>query len=316
MTILMACPARVHAGGVESIHKFAQELNKVKGMDVKILYMGSNLNYPQLPEYAEYGIDYTISFPEDYTDVIIFPEIWANWVVEPKYKNCIKVVHWLGVDGYYWNNPVEKHGLYLKQTDVLHLTQTDYATEHLLKNGVDKNKIAHITDVPNSLFYEDFEDKPRTDVVLYNPARMTEFQKILMRRATGVGITFRPLENLTREEMAQTMQESKLYIDFGVFPGKERIPREAALSGCCVITSKLGCAKYYNDVSLDDKWKFDTVGENIPKIIDTMKYILQNYDTCKAEFSSYRDAIIKDRENLPKDCRVIAKFLLGAKNAV
>lgn len=317
MNVLMMCPAHVVTGGVESIHKFAYELSKVKNMDVKIFYVNIKSGNPQPPEYAEYGVDFVTKFPDGYKDVIIFPEIWANSVNNATYKNCIKVIHWLGVDAYYWNTPVKEHGRFLEQKDTIHLTQTEYATNHLIEHGVGKNKIYHVSDVLNEIFYEDYEEIPRNDIILFNPAKMTDFQRVLMNRAKGVGIAFKPLEHLTREQMVQTMREAKLYIDFGVFPGKERVPREAALSGCCVITSRLGCAKYYEDVSLKDKWKFETEPNNIGNILNTMLYILRHYDECKSEFNSYRNALKMDRENLPKECKKIAKVFLGVRrNAV
>ena len=316
MEVLMACPANVATGGVESIHKFAYELNKIEKMEVKIWYWGAGVKKPQPIEYSEYGIDYITKLPGGYKGAIIFPEIWANSVVDERFKDCKKMIHWLGVDAYYWNNPVNTHGLFLQQKDVIHLSQSQYATNHLLEKGVDKKNILHISDVPNALYYEVYEETPRDNVILYNPAKMTDFQQALMCRARDdYGLTFKPLANFTREQMADVMRHAKLYIDFGVWPGRERIPREAALSGCCVITSKLGCAQYYEDVALDDKWKFDTEPNNIRVIIETMKYILQNYDACKHEFASYRQSVIADRDNLHKDCETIAMTLLDANKS-
>lgn len=313
MKVLMVCPAHVVTGGTESIHQFANELNTFKDMDVKIWYWGADLSNPRPVEYEKYNVDYIVRFPDDYKDVIIFPEIWANNVTNVKYKDCIKCIHWLGVNGYYWHTPIEVQGLYLKQTDVIHLSQSEYATNHLLEHGVDKKKILHISDVPNSLFFEDYEEQPRNNVVLFNPAKMTDFQRVLMSRAREEGLVFKPLENLTRDGVAQTMRRAKLYIEFGIWPGRERVPREAALSGCCVIASKLGCAKYYADVSLDEKWKFDIDASNIPSIIKTMKYILNNYDICKGEFDSYKQSVIQDRNNLHTDCEIISKALINAR---
>jgi len=34
----------------------------------------------------------------------------------------------------------------------------------------------------------------------------------------------------------------KLYVDFGKHPGKDRMPREAAVHGCCIITGRRGAA--------------------------------------------------------------------------
>lgn len=53
-----------------------------------------------------------------------------------------------------------------------------------------------------------------------------------------------PLIGMTTEEMRSCMSKSKVYIDFGNHPGKDRIPREAAISGCIVITGKRGAAAF------------------------------------------------------------------------
>ena len=318
MNVLMVCPANVATGGVESIHKFAYELNQVKGIDVKIFYWGTKMDSPQPEEYKEYGIEYVTALPKDYRDVIIFPEIWANSVIDERYKNCIVAVNWAGVDVYYRNNSLEKQGLFLRRKDTIHLTQMQYAVDHLIQRGVDPKNILHISDVPNELFYEKHEEEPRNNFVLFNPnaIKMTDFQKAVMRKAREAGIQFKPLENLTREQMAHTLRTSKLYIDFGVFSGRERIPREAILSGCCVITSRLGCAGYYEDVALDDKWKFETEPNNIPAIIQTMKYVLANYENCKHEFDTYLQSVLDDRKNIHSDCEKIAKAFKGAKDEI
>lgn len=309
MNVLMMCPANVVTGGTESIHEFASKLNENEDVNVKILYFRCRGTNPQPDEYKEYNVDYVTNLLPGYKDIIIFPEIWANEVNNPKYADCLKVVHWLGVDVYYWNNPVSEYNKFLDQKNVLHLTQMQYGTDNLLKLGVNPKLIYHISDVPNKIFFEEYREVPRNNVVLFNPnlSKLTDFQRTVMGIARKEGLEFRPLENLTREQMAQTMRSAKLYIDFGVFSGRERIPREAALCGCCVITSKSGCAGYFNDVALSDKWKFETVPENIPKIIDTMKYVLANYYDIKSEFSTYKQSLIKDRERLPKDCKKLAK---------
>jgi len=310
MNVLMLCPANIVTGGTESIHEFASKLNAYDCVDVKILYFRCSNGNPQPKEYEEYHVDYVTSLPSNYNEIVIFPEIWANEVNNPKYANCLKIVHWLGVDVYYWNNPVSEYNKFLEKKDVLHLTQMQYAVDNLLKLGVNPKLIQHISDVPNKIFYEDYEEVSRNDVVLFNPnlSKITDFQRAVMRKAQEEGISFKPLEHMTREQMAQTMREAKLYIDFGVFSGRERIPREAALSGCCVITSKSGCAKYFSDVALLDKWKFETIPENIPKIVDTIKYILVNYETVKSEFDTYRQSLLEDRKNLPTDCEKLAKL--------
>lgn len=312
MDVLVMCPSKVATGGVESLHKFAYELNKIDGMNVKMWYVGERVN-PQPAEYACYNMDYVTSFPKDYRDVIIVPEIWANNITDGFYRNCIVAVDWAGVDVYYWNNEVRVQGQFLKRRDAFHLSQMQYAVDHLTGLGVNPDKILRISDVLHEDFYAKYKERERNNVILYNPVKVTDYQKAVMNKARDEGLMFKPIENMTRKQVIQTLRQAKLYLDLGVFSGRERIPREAAMCGCCVITSRTGAAAYYEDVSIIDKYRFDTDSNNILNIIKTMKYILNNYDACKSEFDTYRQSVIHDRDILHSQCETVAKAFLGVR---
>jgi len=52
-----------------------------------------------------------------------------------------------------------------------------------------------------------------------------------------------------------------VYVDFGWHPGRDRLPREAALAGCVVFSTRHGAAGYEGDMPLSDWYKFDTLME-------------------------------------------------------
>ena len=106
---------------------------------------------------------------------------------------------------------------------------------------------------------------------------------------------------MTVEEIKNLMRKGKVYIDFGNHPGKDRIPREAAISGCCIITNRKGSAKFYEDVSIDEKYKFDDDMKNIPNVIETINRCINNYDNEINEFENYRNLIEKEKEKFGKD---------------
>lgn len=91
---------------------------------------------------------------------------------------------------------------------------------------------------------------------------------------------------MTRDEVAKLLSTAKVYIDFGNHAGKDRIPK-AAISGCCVITGKDGSAKFYEDVPIDEEFKFKTINKNIPLIVEKIKHCFDNY-----EFESKKGLII------------------------
>ena len=69
---------------------------------------------------------------------------------------------------------------------------------------------------------------------------------------------FFPLAGFNREQLATKFLESKLYIDFGHHPGKDRLPREAGIHGCCVITGLYGSASNAFDVNIPPAYKIDS----------------------------------------------------------
>jgi hypothetical protein len=62
---------------------------------------------------------------------------------------------------------------------------------------------------------------------------------------------------MSRNEIINTLAKSKLYIDFGHFPGSERLPREAALLNNFILVAKLGSAENCYDFPLPSNFKID-----------------------------------------------------------
>jgi len=120
-------------------------------------------------------------------------------------------------------------------------------------------------------------------------------------------IKFVPITNMTRQEVIETLQKTKVYIDFGNYPGKDRLPREAAILGCCVITGKREAAKYFRDVSIPEEYKFEDKEENIPLIVEKIKNCFENYERHYKNFENYRNIIKGEPEKFIKDLKNIFK---------
>ena len=298
MDILHLCPGGLATGGTEGIHNLVHHLNCV-GANAKVFYTTCTHD-PQPKEFAKYECEYVTEMPKDFDGVVIFPEIWANRVVEPQFADKQVAVNWQGVDVYYWHNP-KKELRFLERPDTIHIANSAYAMWHL-KEVLKVNPIK-ISDCLNDDFFEPFEDNhDRGNVVLYNPTsvKMTYFQQLVMGRCRNeLGIKFLPLEGYSRQELIEIFRKSKLYIDFGVFSGRERLPREAVTQGCCILTSITGTAGYYEDNSILDMYKEESVDGAIRKV----QYILNHYRECRADFDLYRALLKKDKENYVNEVR-------------
>lgn len=304
MQILHICPANVATGGTESIHRLISTLCKL-GADAKILYVGKSHN-PQPSRYKDYGCEYITEFPADFKGVVIFPEIFANQIIEQKYSDCTVVVNWQGVDVYNWSVPERERGQFLKRGDAIHIANCEYAINYLYQLGIDAIKVS---DRLEDAYFQSFDGEfERRDEVLYNPTafKLTDFQKIIMARCqTEYGIKFKPLQGYSVDELISIFRHSKLYIDFGVFSGRERLPREAVMCGCCVLTSTKGAASYFNDVPIPYKYKMESI-EDAVKMIRT---VLQQYEDCRPDFDCSRHVLEEDRSNYENEVRNLYEIL-------
>jgi hypothetical protein len=78
---------------------------------------------------------------------------------------------------------------------------------------------------------------------------------------------------MTDEEVTSLLRRSRAYVDFGPHPGMDRLPREAALAGCVVITNREGAAAYDEDLPLPSMYKFRSfdVGEIHALLVDVCR---------------------------------------------
>ena len=86
-------------------------------------------------------------------------------------------------------------------------------------------------------------------------------------------------------------------MDFGYHPGKDRMPREAAMAGCCLITGIKGSAGNAIDVSIPAKYKLDAEQPDFPvrwkKLADE---IFGNFAAASADFADYRNSIREEKD--------------------
>jgi hypothetical protein len=82
---------------------------------------------------------------------------------------------------------------------------------------------------------------------------------------------------------------AKLYIDFGHHPGRDRMPREAAMHGCCLITGRLGSAGNAIDLPIPNQYKLDSSSPQfISEFGKIASQVLNDFPSHYAAFNLYR----------------------------
>jgi len=285
-------PVNKQTGGVEALHQLCDAFNN-NGVKSEMIYasrkkgvlggrIGEKLELvdKDVPTvYRRYNVivGKEIKFNQD--NILIFPEVWTRYIKQ--YSDITKVIWWLSVD-----NNVDEFKDY-NDNSLHHFYQSVYALHHLVRNGVENYyPVYDYITVP-------ILDGTKTDSVCYNPKKGMEHTKKIIEKLAEQ-YQFVALENMKPEEVGEALSKSKIYIDFGGHPGKDRMPREAVLNNNIIITSLEGSAFYSDDVKMPMDYKFQPT--SVDRICNRIKECMAQYDSLIDDFVMYKKRI-EDEKN-------------------
>ena len=317
--IYVMAPENYSSGGVELSHQLVDYLRK-KNKDASIVYIDiikqqiSNAGIIT-QSYQNYNIEVDISIHDLEDNVLIIPESYLFFI--KKYQNIQICCWWMSVDNFYAYNASLKDDIKLsrtifgiirkficykkykdhiglsgvksKDTRLCHFYQATYIQHFLYKNGF--NKIFPLSDYLNTeiLNYAQ-NDILKEDLILYNPRKGFKYTKKIIKSLPYYN--FIPLIDFNREQLNCLFDRAKLYIDFGSFPGKDRLPREAAIHNCCIVTGKFGASKYFEDLPINGKYKVDINRKNgINEAVEKIDFVVKNYEIAIKDFDYFRKSI-------------------------
>ena len=323
--IYVLAPYSVTSGGIELAHQLVDALRN-QGENAFIVYTEGEVNCitqttTVTPAYNNYNIVTASKIDDNAANLLVLPETYFDWVY--CYEKIQYAGWWMSVDNYYYAcalkqqlsfhtrfgkryTLIRKHlfkekfrntisDLIALETEgrLFSMYQSHYAKLHLLGCGF--RNLMPLGDYINTDFLAQNKnlEVPREDIILYNPVKGFKFTSSIIKRMSAY--TFVALKGYSREELRDLFQKSKLYIDFGHFPGKDRLMREAVLSGCCVITSRIGAAAYYEDVPIMNKYKFEVKKSSLSGITKHIAMVINNYNHCAPDFTDYRTTIEQEQ---------------------
>jgi len=317
--LFILCKGDSVTGGSELVHQLCHELTKLN-LESYVSYYPSDTQYTIPDEYSIYSVK-TAHATDDSNHLIILPEVATKYALH--FKKSKIGIWWLSVDNYYrkkGDNVIKDKVKYIKDLIRLRLTpiflmknyyhfvQSEYAYRHLKDNNLDS---LFLSDYLNPAHFVNSETI-KENIILYNPVKGIKITQKLIN--DNKDFKFVPLENLTIKEVQKLFQKAKLYIDFGNHPGKDRMPREAAMANCCVITGRKGSAGNENDIPIPNKYKF-----NDKSLVDNASFrslvgaIFDNHTHHLNDFVVYKNSIMSEHENFQRQVKQIFTKLLYEK---
>lgn len=313
--VFIVCPGNAVTGGPECLHALGAQLIAL-GCDAYMSYQradaseSSNQTYSCPPPYKKYGVPHSplVDGPDF---AIIFPEIYTKKALT--FKSSDVYIWWLSVDAYltrysptfkdrflsFFGRLPDNSAPLDSLRSIKHLAQSHYAVDFLESHGLEAS---YLSDYLSDEHLKARSVKSsRNDVILYNPAKGIQQTTQLIR--TYRNYQFLPLIGMTSDQVHAAMLNAKLYIDFGHHPGKDKMPREAAIAGCCIVTNLKGSAKF-DDVNIPQQYKLDDSKSNfIPEFGQLAERVLSKFDSCTQDFEGYRQIIRKEPQAFYDDVK-------------
>lgn len=302
---IQVCCTQGVTGGPELLHQFVDQLRKI-GRDANIVYVPFDKPYECPEPYKIY--DAPQSKLIDEPDVlVVVPEV--STAILRRLRKAEGAVWWLSVDNYFGfarDSLIKDAYRYVRRVVVdrrlpishlrhfTHLAQSYYAAKFLERNNI---KPQLLGDYLNEAYlrYTGGMVSEKKDIIAYNPKKGENITRKL--RAVNPDLKFIAIKDMSRNQVVELLRTSKLYIDFGHHPGKDRLPREAAMAGCCVITGRRGSAANPYDIPIPENYKLDERSRNFYEVFRMLALsILKDYDKHYLNFEAYRAQICAEKD--------------------
>ena len=299
--ILVICPANTVTGGPEALHQLVAHMRDLD-LNAYIVYLPFNQKAETPAQYKKYHAPIG-----DYEDgegtLIIFPEVYP--ILATRVKRARAALWWLSLENFLERRHISAlrdKFRYLKKClrgerpffgaaslkSLIHFSQTEHSTQYLRSCGIEP--IPLIDSINEDYLTDKYLDgsAQKKNVILYNPGKGKKITNQLIEQ--NPEWEFIPLKGLAPDEMSKVLCSAKLYIDFGHHPGRDRLPREAAMHGCCLVTGRLGSAGNSVDLPINDQYKLDTTKV---EFTDQFKLLVQdiftNFEKHNQHFVDYRN---------------------------
>lgn len=313
--IYIICPPKIATGGPEALHQLGFILNQL-GFNAHMLYSKWKVN-PVHPFYKRYKVPFVTKIIDNHETILIIPESMTNLIA--KYPLSEKKIWWLSLDFYevlmnyrgrkkniinvIFSSKKYKEYNFESNPTVTHWYQS-HRTKLFLETKKIDNPIAYLCDYVTELFLEDLPDLmdiKKENIITYNPKKGLEVIESFKNELPQY--TWIPLKGMTREEMRDLLRKTKLHVDFGYFPGRDKIPREALVSGCCLLTGRGGTAEFAEDLGIPNKYKLHPNEQKQEIIIPLIVQIMTDFEEVRDEFMPFREFVMTEKDRMIDDVK-------------
>lgn len=305
--VVIFCPTAI-TGGPEAIHQLSLSLNAI-GVQAYILHIGQanpirisdrklvSLAPPSpalIEAYGAYGPQFSPEITLDEDTLLILPEGLSAH--HRRFAGCAVAIWWLSVDNFhraYAKADAEGElSAILARRELIHLHQSAYARDWL--RGLGAERLYDLGDYTSPAFTAGPARTPSpSPTASYNAAKGSDLAQGFF--GANPQLEGLPLRGFSKVELRAILRERLLYVDFGHFPGKDRMPREAAVSGGVVFVHRKGSAESYEDFPLPDFFKFSREDVDSGVLAEKLAAVRADPQGFWAQQDSFRSVVLWEK---------------------
>jgi len=285
---VIICPGSFITGGPEALHQLCHHLGQVPGVKAAMHYIGGFDQRVADEYWSRYKVATAPSALVDGASVVI------PCNVDPRaYRVTAGGRKWMWWLGGKRTLPLDAFN------DCHHAFQSEYARRRLERLGY---RGLMLTDYLRDTFDRGTPVDAKEDLIAYNGTKSALHMTRI--RLSWPRLACVPVRGMSHDQVRAVLTRAKLYVDFGPHPGRDRMPREAALLGCVVLTNREGAAGVHEDVPLPEDLKVDTA--DIRLAARRVQDALGDYERLHAALEPYRQWIRAQRDTFAAEARALA----------
>jgi hypothetical protein len=332
MKVFAYYPRGTQTGGPEALHQFVDAANSI-GYEAYLVPIETSKHRDRVKAYSHYNCPEADRVDDEPGNLVIAYETHLEYL--SGVKNALRAIWWLSID----NSPLFRperaihnsssilRGLLTSTKSVLqnslhlttlrgivdaadfHYAQSNYAADYLRnRRGINA---APLTDY--IYVHEDQSTHGNVTVdrhsikIAYNTKKSEwELRPLIKRRSDFEWIG---IQRMTPRQVAETLKKADIYIDFGPHPGKDRLPREAALAESIVIVGDRGSGRFDGDVPIPDHLRVAVVNRQRRRYTQDLELLLDevipNAEYWVRSQDHYRERILGEKDKFFEEVHAV-----------
>lgn len=322
--IYVVYPRGQRTGGPEALHQLVDMLREL-GQDAYLVPYPTTRNNPRVEQFSHYDAPEAAEAVDAEGNIVVVPEVFAGDL--HSFKRATPICWWLSIDysptffaarmqlrsssgplASFNETLLPRLAAIKKRVDVrslkksriVHVVQSSYAWAFLFSQlNVVPSLLSDYT--PSSEFTAGVGNGSRNhQLVTFNPVKGGDIIREVMK-VCDPAIEWRPIQGMTRPQVVSTLQECGIYLDLGFHPGKDRMPREAALSGALTVVGRRGAGAYYADVPIPWEHKITPGPDEVSDAAALLPQLMEDLPNEIAKQDSYRNTILSEKSRFKRE---------------